>query len=157
MFDIGFSELLVIAVVALVVLGPERLPKAARFAGLWVRRARNQWDSVKQELERELQAEDIKRQMQDVRQGMQDTENQLRASGEAVRREAEQMQQHSDTLAQQVRAPAPAEQPPHLVEATGPVVASAEGAANAPITVEPAGDANADAAAETPARTERPS
>lgn len=40
MFDIGFSELLVIAVVALVVLGPERLPKAARFAGLWVRRAR---------------------------------------------------------------------------------------------------------------------
>ena len=35
MFDIGFSELLVIAVVALVVLGPERLPKAARFAGLW--------------------------------------------------------------------------------------------------------------------------
>ena len=61
MFDIGFSELLVIAVVALVVLGPERLPKAARFAGLWVRRARNQWDSVKQELERELQAEEIKR------------------------------------------------------------------------------------------------
>jgi sec-independent protein translocase protein TatB len=88
---------------------------------------------------------------------MQDTENQLRASGEAVRREAEQMQQHSDTLAQQVRAPAPAEQPPHLVEATGPVVASAEGAANAPITVEPAGDTDADAAAETPARTERPS
>ena len=38
MFDIGFSELLVIAVVALLVLGPERLPKAARFAGLWVRR-----------------------------------------------------------------------------------------------------------------------
>ena len=120
MFDIGFSELLVIAVVALVVLGPERLPKAARFAGLWVRRARNQWDSVKQELERELQAEDIKRQMQDVRQGMQDTENQLRASGEAMRREAEQMQQHSDTLAQQVRAPAPAEQPPHLADAPEP-------------------------------------
>ena len=43
MFDIGFGELLLIAVVALVVLGPERLPKAARFAGLWVRRARAQW------------------------------------------------------------------------------------------------------------------
>jgi sec-independent protein translocase protein TatB len=95
-FDIGFSELLVIAVVALVVLGPERLPKAARFAGLWVRRARNQWDSVKQELERELQAEEIKRQMQDVRQGMQDTENQLRASGEAIRREAQEAQQQGD-------------------------------------------------------------
>ncbi|PWB28636.1 twin-arginine translocase subunit TatB [Stenotrophomonas sp. SPM] len=116
MFDIGFSELLVIAVVALVVLGPERLPKAARFAGLWVRRARNQWDSVKQELERELQAEEIKRQMQDVRQSMQDTESQLRASGEAVRREAAQAQQQGDDLAQEVRAPAPAQTPPHLAD-----------------------------------------
>lgn len=114
MFDIGFSELLVIAVVALVVLGPERLPKAARFAGLWVRRARNQWDSVKQELERELQADEIKRQMQDVRQGMQDTANQLRASGEAIRREAQQAQQQGDTLAQELRAPAAAELPPHM-------------------------------------------
>ena len=43
MFDLGFSELLLIAMVALVVLGPERLPKAARFAGLWARRARAQW------------------------------------------------------------------------------------------------------------------
>ena len=120
MFDIGFSELLVIAVVALVVLGPERLPKAARFAGLWVRRARNQWDSVKQELERELQAEEIKRQMQDVRQGMQDTENQLRASGEAIRREAQEAQQQGDTLAQEVRAPAPADLPPHMSTAFPP-------------------------------------
>ncbi|MCS4281400.1 Sec-independent protein translocase protein TatB [Stenotrophomonas rhizophila] len=103
MFDIGFSELLVIAVVALVVLGPERLPKAARFAGLWVRRARNQWDSVKQELERELHAEEIKRQFDDVKTSMRDTESQLRASGEAVRREAEQMRQdvaqHGDGIA----------------------------------------------------------
>ncbi|WP_313139521.1 Sec-independent protein translocase protein TatB [Stenotrophomonas sp.] len=118
MFDIGFSELLVIAVVALVVLGPERLPKAARFAGLWVRRARNQWDSVKQELERELHAEEIKRQMQDVRQSMQDTESQLRASGEAVRREATQAQQHGNALADEVRAPTPAaaQTPPHLLD-----------------------------------------
>jgi sec-independent protein translocase protein TatB len=43
MFDIGFSELLIIAVVALLVLGPERLPRAARLAGMWVRRARAQW------------------------------------------------------------------------------------------------------------------
>jgi sec-independent protein translocase protein TatB len=54
MFDLGFSELLLVAVVALIVLGPERLPKAARFAGLWVRRARTQWNSVKSELELSL-------------------------------------------------------------------------------------------------------
>lgn len=89
MFDIGFSELLLIAVVALVVLGPERLPKAARFAGLWVRRARNQWDSVKQELERELHAEELKRNLQDVRQSMQQAEAGLRDQAGQVRNEAD--------------------------------------------------------------------
>lgn len=64
MFDVGFSELLIIAVVALLVLGPERLPKAARFAGLWVRRARAQWYAVKSELEGELAAEELRRQLQ---------------------------------------------------------------------------------------------
>ena len=59
MFDIGFSEILLITVVALLVLGPERLPKAARFAGLWVRRARTQWNSVKAELENELVNEEL--------------------------------------------------------------------------------------------------
>ena len=66
MFDVGFSELLVIAVVALVVLGPERLPRAARFAGLWVRRARAQWHTVRNELEQELAAEDLRRSLQDA-------------------------------------------------------------------------------------------
>jgi sec-independent protein translocase protein TatB len=62
MFDVGGAELLIIALVAVIVLGPERLPKAARFAGLWIRRARAQWYSVKAELERELAQEDLKRQ-----------------------------------------------------------------------------------------------
>ncbi|MBB3858487.1 sec-independent protein translocase protein TatB [Xanthomonas arboricola] len=78
MFDIGVGELTLIAIVALVVLGPERLPKAARFAGLWVRRARMQWDSVKQELERELEAEELKRSLQDVQASLREAEDQLR-------------------------------------------------------------------------------
>ena len=65
MFDVGFFELLVIGVVALVVLGPERLPKAARFAGLWVRKARAQWYSVKSEFERELAADEMRRSIGD--------------------------------------------------------------------------------------------
>jgi sec-independent protein translocase protein TatB len=64
MFDVGFSEMLVIAFVALLVLGPERLPKAARLAGLWVRRARAQWYSVKAELENELAAEELRQHVQ---------------------------------------------------------------------------------------------
>lgn len=87
MFDIGFSELLVIAVVALIVLGPERLPKAARFAGLWVRRARAQWYSVKSELERDLAAEELKRSLHDTEATLRGVESDLRNSGEEVRRE----------------------------------------------------------------------
>ncbi|PPV08095.1 sec-independent translocase [Xanthomonas bromi] len=84
MFDIGVGELTLIAVVALVVLGPERLPKAARFAGLWVRRARMQWDSVKQELERELEAEELKRSLQDVQASLREAEDQLRNTQQHV-------------------------------------------------------------------------
>src|ERR1700754_3614470 len=91
MFDIGFSELLVIAVVALIVLGPERLPKAARFAGLWVRRARAQWNSVKDELERDLDADELKRNLQDTRELMRRADNDLREQGERIRRDFESM------------------------------------------------------------------
>jgi sec-independent protein translocase protein TatB len=81
MFDIGFTELLVIAVVALLVLGPERLPKAARIAGLWVRRARAQWYSVRSELERELASEELKRSLHDAqaRREFDDMREQARA------------------------------------------------------------------------------
>jgi sec-independent protein translocase protein TatB len=78
MFDVGFSELLVIAVVALLVLGPERLPRAARFAGLWVRRARAQWHSVRAELERDLASEELQRSLKDAGAAMRDAQASLR-------------------------------------------------------------------------------
>ena len=78
MFGIGTGELLIIALVALIVLGPERLPKAARFAGLWIRRGRAQWYSVKSELERELAAEELKRSVQDAKRSIEDVGTQLR-------------------------------------------------------------------------------
>jgi len=86
MFDVGFPELIVIAVVALVVLGPERLPKAARFAGLWVRRARNQWDSVKSELERELAAEELKRNLHQAQEALRHTDQAMRRSRDQAER-----------------------------------------------------------------------
>ena len=66
MFDVGFSELLVIAVVALLVLGPERLPTAARTVGALLRKARQSFDSVKSEVERELHDDELKRTLQDL-------------------------------------------------------------------------------------------
>jgi sec-independent protein translocase protein TatB len=92
MFDIGFSELFVVAIVALLVLGPERLPKAARFAGLWVRRARAQWHSVKSEWESELADDELKRSLRDTREqleqakeSLRDTERTLQSEFESVR------------------------------------------------------------------------
>lgn len=92
MFDIGFSELFLIAIVALVVLGPERLPKAARFAGLWVRRARAQWYSVKSELENELASEELKRTLRDTRQAVADIDADIRTAQAEARREFDSIQ-----------------------------------------------------------------
>lgn len=61
MFDVGMGEIGLIAVVALLVLGPERLPGAARTAGALLRKARQSWQSVRVEIERELAAEELKR------------------------------------------------------------------------------------------------
>ena len=85
MFDIGFSELLIIAVVALIVLGPERLPKAARFAGLWIRRARSQWQSVKSEFENELADEELSKSLRATRDELDDVRKRLKESGDSVR------------------------------------------------------------------------
>jgi len=65
-FDIGFSELLVIAVVALIVIGPERLPKVARTAGLLSGRLRRYVNDVKADISREMQLDELKKMQQEV-------------------------------------------------------------------------------------------
>ena len=91
MFEISFPELIILAVVALLVLGPERLPRAAQFAGLWVRRARAHWHAVKSEFERELADEELRRGLAATRQAMQEAETALRegiARADAIGHEA---------------------------------------------------------------------
>jgi sec-independent protein translocase protein TatB len=84
MFEVGYSEIFITAIVALLVLGPERLPKAARFAGLWLRRARAQWYSVRAELERELASEELRRGLKsplaEIQPQMREMETELRAA-----------------------------------------------------------------------------
>lgn len=63
MFGISFTELLLVGLVALLVLGPERLPGAARTAGLWIGRLKRSFNAIKQEVEREIGADDIRRQL----------------------------------------------------------------------------------------------
>lgn len=79
MFELGFGEMLLTAVVALLVLGPKRLPLAARTLGLWTRRARASWFSLRAELERELADEDIKASLREARDEMRQLRRELEA------------------------------------------------------------------------------
>lgn len=63
MFDIGFPELLLTAIVGLLVIGPERLPEALRTLGLWVGRLRRSFLSVKAEVEKEIGMDEVRRQL----------------------------------------------------------------------------------------------
>jgi sec-independent protein translocase protein TatB len=60
MFDVGFWELALIALVALIVIGPERLPKVARTVGLWLGRGRRFVANVKADIDKEIKAEELK-------------------------------------------------------------------------------------------------
>jgi sec-independent protein translocase protein TatB len=60
MFDVGFFELLLIGIVALLVVGPERLPKLARSAGMWLGRGRRFISSVKDDIDREIKADELR-------------------------------------------------------------------------------------------------
>ncbi|CAB1277570.1 Sec-independent protein translocase protein TatB [Candidatus Nitrosacidococcus tergens] len=60
MFDIGFGEILVIFVVLLLVVGPERMPTVARTTALWLKKIRGLISQVKQEVEQELHAEELR-------------------------------------------------------------------------------------------------
>jgi sec-independent protein translocase protein TatB len=76
MFDIGFSELMVIGIVALLVIGPERLPKVARTLGLLLGRARRYVSDVKSDINREIQLDELKKlqtQMTDSARSLEDS------------------------------------------------------------------------------------
>ncbi len=60
MFDVGFAELLLLSVVGLLVLGPERLPRVARTLGGFARKARSSWIMLKHTIEAEIRAEELK-------------------------------------------------------------------------------------------------
>lgn len=137
MFDIGFWELVVIAVVALVVLGPERLPGAIRTAAHWIKLIRSTANSVKTELEQELKLQelhnDLKKaetlQMNNLSPELQESIEQLKAAAQSVNRPYQPPSEPQNeirppvTAASDARtAPAPEAQP--AVDAT-PAVGAA--------------------------------
>lgn len=109
MIEISFGKLLLLALIALIVLGPEKLPGAARTAGALVRRLRNGWDSVRTEVERELQIEEIRRAAREtatqaeamqtqMRDAVQQVHDMARDAGEGVQREAHEIAAQSRSM-----------------------------------------------------------
>ncbi|HOL64795.1 MAG TPA: Sec-independent protein translocase protein TatB [Accumulibacter sp.] len=93
MFDVGFSEMVLIAIVALVVLGPERLPKVARTAGHLLGRLQRYVSDVKADINREIQLDELKKlqaQIEDsARQIKSTVSNEMAAAEQAVRETAQ--------------------------------------------------------------------
>jgi sec-independent protein translocase protein TatB len=94
MFDIGFWEILIILLVALLVVGPDRLPGLAREVGLWVRKLRSFATSVRADIEQEFQTEELRKllneqnkEIDQLKNLMKDTEDALRSTEESLQSE----------------------------------------------------------------------
>jgi sec-independent protein translocase protein TatB len=79
MFDIGFSELMVIGIVALLVLGPERLPKVARTTGHLLGRLQRYVSDVKSDINREMQLDELKKLQEEARKSAMEFETTVRS------------------------------------------------------------------------------
>lgn len=89
MFDLGFWELLLILIVALLVIGPERLPTVARQAGMWFGKAKRFVSSVQRDINEELHTEELRRVMKDaeISEELQQTTRELKESAREMRRQ----------------------------------------------------------------------
>lgn len=107
MFDISFSELLLIGVVALVVLGPERLPRVARTVGHMFGRAQRYMNEVKSDIQREIDLDEInsiKKQMEDasssIKQSVNQLGSQIKDPLDEARKAVSQLEQDTEKVAQ---------------------------------------------------------
>lgn len=153
MFDIGFSELVLLSVIALVVLGPDRLPGALRTAGLWIGRLRRSFNSIKADIEREVGADEIRRQLRNeaIMEKIKNTRTQVTQSIETVKKEAEaaaglgqQSGEQKEEATTETARPAidterPPPPPPPIPPASGDQRAAAEGSRDSAPQPTPAG------------------
>jgi sec-independent protein translocase protein TatB len=80
MFDVGFSELLLLSLVGLLVLGPERLPKVARTLGGLARKARSSWLSLKRSIEAEMRADELREPLRNFQKEMRNTVDSVKSA-----------------------------------------------------------------------------
>jgi sec-independent protein translocase protein TatB len=91
MFDIAFSELLIIGIVALIVIGPERLPKVARTAGTWLGKLNRYVAQVKQDIDRDMQLEELRKLQSEMKASAQKYELLAEEASQKLQQEASQV------------------------------------------------------------------
>jgi sec-independent protein translocase protein TatB len=92
MFDFGFSELMVLAVVALVVIGPERLPKVARQTGAWLGKLRRYVDDVKTDINRQMELSELRDLKTTVTDAARDFESSVQSAVSGVQSSFDEVQ-----------------------------------------------------------------
>jgi sec-independent protein translocase protein TatB len=85
MFDVGFTEILLLSLVGLLVLGPERLPRVARTLGGLTRKARSSWLNLKRSIEAEMRAEDLKEPLKHFEKEIKSTVDEVKSGVDSIR------------------------------------------------------------------------
>jgi len=85
MFDVGFTEILLLSLVGLLVLGPERLPRVARTLGGMARKARSSWLSLKRSIEAEMRAEELKEPLKHFQDEVKGTVDDLKSGVDSIK------------------------------------------------------------------------
>jgi sec-independent protein translocase protein TatB len=107
MFDIGFTEIVVIAVVALIVIGPERLPKTARTLGHLFGRLQRYVNDVKSDINREMELEELRKLQQEMKSAASDLESSMTAAARDVESGMRGVEAQLNAGASETPAPAP--------------------------------------------------
>ena len=94
MFDIGFQELLLISVIGLLIMGPERLPGAIRTTSLWLGRLRQGFQQIKHDIEQEVGVDDIKQQLhnESVLKALDEQKNSILGSADDIKSDIDKLQ-----------------------------------------------------------------
>ena len=121
MFDIGFSELLLFGAIALIVLGPEKLPQAARTAGQWYAKFRRTVATLQSEIEAELDLAETRKQMQLELEKIRQAEVDMKREMEALRSSVSELQQHGKVPSMQAHNTQSADTTPDLGHDTNAV------------------------------------
>ncbi|MCU0896453.1 MAG: Sec-independent protein translocase protein TatB [Burkholderiales bacterium] len=111
MFDIGFSELLVIAVVALIVIGPERLPKVARTAGHMLGRLQRYVNDVKADINREMELDELRKVQSTFQDAARSIEDSVRSVEQSVNKVEGEIRAEAAALESPAAEPASAPAP----------------------------------------------